>query len=235
MLNAQDLNKLLQQYLEALLDDQVPDIRGIGDRIVEESRDYCGGEETLFVNFLSDMGSSFCYKTYSYWTYREDIQRYQLKHQISSVFDAVVSWGSDTLIYPEISNQLLMIPGDVEKVMIVKNMIVDWFISFAKECIQKDAYLLKQDSLYADFVFRHNNLEKISQIAQNYEWASLNHEPFISPVGELDHDKFLCHWWEKEYNLFLFRRNSAFENQIQEASCLTFSLVKTADSLQDLN
>ncbi len=159
----QDLIKILDRELKA---------NWKGKRIVLSSEERINDP---VVSKLLDMEKVS--KVFAYQDFRRQIHEYQKQHQVSGLIWRECSFKNQTIRYPEISNQLIPIPGDKETLIQAKDSIIDfwrgttatmnfWLVNVPGKGKPKN----KQTNNYHQQI----SLEYVEKLINQTEWAEID-------------------------------------------------------------
>lgn len=228
VINAKTLSKELFDYQINAMKGGLADIHGVGEIIAKEAVK-C---ETPLINFVGSLGGKACFDIYHYWKYRDEIQDYQIKNNISSVAFQEVNWEGNIIRYPEIEDQLMPMPQDKAIVMRYKDKVVDWFLKFAEKKMASGYELIKKDDDgYSDQDIVVTT-EDVLKYAVGFEWAGVTqYNPKPHPVYMMETDENGNHidkgigYWFREFLLFLYKGNPSDTNDYDDL--VVFSINKT--------
>ncbi|MGF1480936.1 MAG: hypothetical protein ACFB4I_15860 [Cyanophyceae cyanobacterium] len=103
-------------------------------------------------------------KVFAYQDFRQQIHAYQREHGISGVIWRTTTFKGKTLRFPELHNQLVVVPGDKEILMAAKAAVV----AFWWEAVESMSFWLAGD--------RHKKItpDYVLYLVRQAEWADLD-------------------------------------------------------------
>lgn len=154
-----------------------------------------------------------------------EVIEYQLRNNIPATCFRELNWDGTILTAPFGSYFLYSTYKDVKFMKENKDMILESFIRFANEKIEKEGYLLCEQTFDEDIceIFLPVDIKHFKEMALDYDWVELLYYPDYVTTYYLDEEETtLC--WEKCFDLFLKRGDSLdfFKTELQ-----MFSLKKT--------
>ena len=147
-----------------------------------------------------------CFEIYSYWCFRDQVQEYQKRNNISSVLFKEINWDDFVLRYPEKEDQLLEMPQDKKILARYKNKVVDFFLKFSQNKLLKNYELFRVEYLEKYEEYIPQNIEDIKKAALNFEYAELYKES-THPVYEYRSNFKKIAYWSRCFTLLLFSGN----------------------------
>jgi hypothetical protein len=199
-MNSKVLAKELKNYQENVSDGGVFDPDGLGNLMQKEAVK----SDIPIVNLLGSLKGNACLEIYSYWCFRDEIQEYQKRKNISSISFKEINWDGFILRYPEKEDQLIEMPQDKKIVERYKNKVIDFFIKFTENKLLKNYNLCKveYDDIYTEYT--PQNIEDIRDSASNFKYAYLiPKHPNTHPVYEGGTDFKKIAYWSRDFTLGL--------------------------------
>jgi hypothetical protein len=197
-MNSKVLAKELKNYQENVSEGGVFDPDGLGDIMQKEAVK----SDIPIVNLLGNLKGNACLEIYSYWCFRDEIQEYQKRNNISSVLFKEINWDDFVLRYPEKEHQLLEMPQDKKILKRYKKKVVDFFIKFSQVKLLKNYELFRVDYLedYEEYI--PQSIEDIKKAVFNFEYADL-YKQSTHPVYEYGSDFKKIAYWSRSFTLSL--------------------------------
>jgi len=155
------------------------------------------------------------------------IKKYQVEHQISSVYFKTLNWEGHTINCPFYSPFLYGRLSDLQILKENKSRLLKWFLNFATEKIDKEGYSLCQEIYDADgcLVYIPLNVSYLEKIASEFEWVELvNYIDNVSPDYK---DDGTVRYWIKSFNAYFRRGDTLDIFEDEEGDSQLFTVRKT--------
>lgn len=167
------------------------------------------GVNPLIDQFLNAEGIQ---KFTAYLDFRAAVHRYQLEHQVSGIVWRRVTLGDNVLDYPEVDEQLIALPSDLQVLQAAKaKVLMFWQRVLADEALALDATLDLYLAVNRGQAFEPISQSDIDRIAQRSEWATLTkhqHADFLEIVLQMGwgepHEALYKRGWPDSGSEFIY-------------------------------
>ncbi|MEP0755586.1 hypothetical protein NDA03_25740 [Trichocoleus sp. Lan] len=166
-------------------------------RILSQERRACGKGQRVYVpvegaeealkeadqltQFLGIEGLS---SIAAYHDFRDLIQEYQVKHQISGIIWKQVALGDRALTVPEVDNQLVCLPSDMEILKAHKQQVLDFWVEYVTSN-DLDIWVEVSVKGGGETIIR-KTLSDVEQFAAKSDWAHTYNRSHIANSSEIE-------------------------------------------------
>jgi len=155
----------------------------------------------------------------------DEVIEYQLRNNIPATCFRELDWDGTIITAPFCSYFLYSTPNDLEFMKENKDRTLKSFVDFANEKIEKEGYLLCEQTFDEDIceIFLPIDVKHFEEMALDFDWVELLYSADYVTSYYLDEEETtLC--WEKCFDLFLKRGDSL---DFFRTESFMFSLKKT--------
>lgn len=103
-------------------------------------------------------------KVFAYQDFRHQVHQYQREHQISGIIWRECTFAGQSIRFPELHNQLIVVPGDKEMLITAKESV----LNFWREVTRTMNFWIVAHRR------RQISLESVEELIQQAEWAELD-------------------------------------------------------------
>lgn len=134
---AKQLEKLIVDYITESVKGSIPNLQKNKFNLIAE-RTLSDPEAPELANAVVNMfGGDGIFQMMAAWDYRDQVNKFQVENNISSVYFENHTWNGETIEIATFSDQLTLLDEDIEICKRYKEQVGNWFFDF---CIKHDLF-----------------------------------------------------------------------------------------------